>query len=238
MSSRVTSWNESSAGNTLTQRDMKRLTVIHEAKDSIGSDAERSISSNSLRRKTVPFPSFSAFQDPMPMESLLEEASTPVDPKRVFSALMREIGSTKIRQTPLHAPSVSPGAKSDVFESSATKELRATTSRELDSSASKDPRTSMSSDGRLSIRRQTNKTKEKSMSLQSVGRAFKSTIRAVTPTERLQSSNSDRTASLRAIKRIPRPSTGSSSSSQHSDRNLDPNDDNVHGIDHSQNAEG
>src|SRR5690242_9339334 len=33
--SRVTSWGTSTSGDTLTQRAMKRLTVIHEAKDSV-----------------------------------------------------------------------------------------------------------------------------------------------------------------------------------------------------------
>ena len=183
-SSRVTSWSESSAGNTLTQRDIKRLTVIHESKDSISSDAERSISSNSIRRKTVPLPTFSAFKDPMPMESLMEEACTPVDPKRVFSALMREIDATKTQNSQPGLSDASPGAKSDVFESSATKELHAMTSRELHSSASKDNRMSISSDQRPPSRRRPDTAQSTASSIQSFGRAFKSTIRAVTPTER------------------------------------------------------
>ncbi|KAL1596412.1 hypothetical protein SLS60_009058 [Paraconiothyrium brasiliense] len=141
LSSRVTSWSDSSAGNTLTQRDIKRLTVIHESKDSISSNAERSISSGSLRRKTVPLPSFTTFKDPMPMESLLEETSTPVDPKRVFSALMKEIDSTKAQSSQPAPSESSPSAESDVFESSTTKELHAMASRELHSSASREFRT-------------------------------------------------------------------------------------------------
>lgn len=81
--SRVTSWGTSASGETLTQRAIKRLTVIHEAKDSISSIADRTVSV-STKRKSLP-PTLSAFRDPMHMESLEEEASTPsVDPKRVF----------------------------------------------------------------------------------------------------------------------------------------------------------
>jgi hypothetical protein len=183
LSSRVTSWSDSSAGNTLTQRDIKRLTVIHESKDSISSDAGRSISSNSLRRKTVPIPTFTAFKDPMPMESLLEETTTPVDPKRVFSALMKEIDSTKARNTKSGLSDVSPGAESDVFESSTTKELHAMASRELHSSTSRECRTSTSSDQRPVSRCRPNTAQSKPSSVRSLGRALKSTIRTVTPTE-------------------------------------------------------
>lgn len=182
LSSRVTSWSDSSAGDTLTQRDIKRLTVIHESKDSISSDAERSLSSISLRRKTVPLPSFSAFKDPMPMESLLEETSTPVDPKRVFSALMKEMDSSKARNPQAGLSDVSPGAESDVFESSTTKELHAMTSCELHSSASREFRTSTSSDQRPVSRRRP-MTQSKASSIKSLGRALKSTIRTVTPIE-------------------------------------------------------
>ncbi|KAF2439771.1 hypothetical protein P171DRAFT_476218 [Karstenula rhodostoma CBS 690.94] len=182
-SSRVTSWSDSSAGNTLTQRDIKRLTVIHESKDSISSDAERRLSSISLRRKTAPLPSISAFQDPMPVESLLKETSTPVDPKRVFSALMKEIDSTQARNTQSGLSNVSPGAESDVFESSTTKELHAMASRELHSSASRECRTSTSSDQRPVSRRRPNTAQSKASSIRSLGRALKSTIRTVTPIE-------------------------------------------------------
>ncbi|KAL5417322.1 hypothetical protein PMIN03_001719 [Paraphaeosphaeria minitans] len=187
ISSRVTSWSDSSAANTLTQRDIKRLTVIHESKDSISSDADRSTSSISLRRKTIPLPSFSAFKDPMPMESLLEETSTPVDPKRVFSALMKEIDSTKTRITQSGLSDVSPGAESDVFESSTTKELHAMASRELHSSASRECRTSTSSDQRPVSRRHPNTAQSKAGSIRSLGRALKSTIRTVTPIKRKSS---------------------------------------------------
>lgn len=183
-SSRVTSWSDSSAGNTLTQRDIKRLTVIHESKDSISSDAGRSNSTTSLRRKAVPLPNFASFKDPMPMESLMEETCTPLDPKRVFSALMKEIDTTKARCGQANVPDSSPGAESDVFESSATKELHATTTRELDSSASKQYRTSTSSDHRPPSRCRPGTAQSKTSSIRSLGKAFKSTIRAVTPSER------------------------------------------------------
>jgi hypothetical protein len=117
--SRVTSWNTSASGETLTQRAMKRLTVIHESKDSMGSLVERS-ASTSTKRKSLHLPAFSAFNDPMHMESLAEEASTPaVDPKRVFSALKREIDATNSSVAlPIHnEPELNPGTEDDIFES-------------------------------------------------------------------------------------------------------------------------
>lgn len=186
-SSRVTSWSDSSAVNTLMQRDMKRLTVIHESKDSISSDADRSISSMSLRRKTVPLPSFSAFKDPMPMESLLEETSTPVDPKRVFSALMREMDTAKCHIPNPGSSNISPGAKSDVFESSTTKELHAMSSREIFSRSCNDCRTSTSSDQRPVSRRHPNTVQGKASSIRSLSKVFKATIRTVTPIDRKSS---------------------------------------------------
>jgi hypothetical protein len=203
-SSRVTSWSDSSAGGTLTQRDIKRLTVIHEAKDSIGSEADRQ-SLASVKRKSVPLPSFNAFKDPMHMESLIEEGSTPVDPKRVFSALMKEIDASKTSKTPAVKSNNSPGAESDVFESSATKELHSVAPRELHSSASKDFCPSSSSDKRHQARSKT--------SIKSFSKALKSTIRTVTPTERKSSVPLDRTPSVRGAVRIPRPDTATSSES-------------------------
>lgn len=183
MSSRVTSWNDSSTGNTLTQRDIKRLTVIHESKDSISSEAGRSISSTSLRRKAVPLPTFTAFKDPMPMESLMEETFTPLDPKRVFSALMKEMDATNVQKAHSGPSDVSPGAESDVFESSTTKELHAMASREHHSSSSRECRTSTSSEQRPTSRRRPDTAQSKASSIRSLGRALKSTIRTVTPIE-------------------------------------------------------
>ncbi|KAI4953311.1 hypothetical protein J4E86_006852 [Alternaria arbusti] len=114
--SRVTSWGTTTTSDTLTQRAMKRMTVIHESKDSIGSEADRAASTSASRRKSLPLPPLAAFRDPMPMEILTEESLTPVDPKRVFSALMKEIGSSKSQKSSSPAKRT-PGAESDVFES-------------------------------------------------------------------------------------------------------------------------
>ena len=127
----------------------------------------------------------------------MEEASTPVDPKRVFSALMNEIDATKTRNNESRLSDGSPGAQSDVFESSATKELHAIAAREIHSSASKDCRTSTSSDQRSVFHHRPNTGQSKASSMRSLGRAFKSTIRTVTPME-LKSSPMPETT-------IPRP---------------------------------
>lgn len=217
-SSRVTSWGDSSAGNTLTQRDIKRLTVIHEAKDSIGSEAERNMAAASPTRKSLS--ALAVFRDPMPMESLMEEASTPIDPKRVFSALMKEIDTSKGGQAGTEPEVPSPGAESDVFISSATKELCSAATRELHASITKRSEPRMSSEQRASpsLHRDSTGTHGKATgSLKSFGRALKSTIRAVTPTEHRVSPLLDRATTVRGPVRIPRPDTVSSCSSTDSE---------------------
>lgn len=184
--SRVTSWGTSASGETLTQRAIKRLTVIHEAKDSISSIADRT-ASTSTKRKLLPAPTLSAFKDPMHMESLAEEASTPpVDPKRVFSALMREIDASKSTEASNDNANRTPGAESDVFESSKTKGLHFT-SREVYSSASKDFGSTASCDQKAAVRRPASvaahSVQSKKSSIRSFGRAVRSTIRTVTPGE-------------------------------------------------------
>lgn len=119
----------------------------------------------------------------MPMESLLEETSTPIDPKRIFSALMKEIDTAKVHNSDLGPANTSPGAESDVFESSATKELHAISSRELHSSTSRECRSSISSEQRPTSRCRPNTAQSKTSSIRSLGRALKSTIRTVTPLE-------------------------------------------------------
>lgn len=181
--SRVTSWGTSASGETLTQRAIKRLTVIHEAKDSVGSISESALT----RRKSLPLPAFSAFKDPMHMESLAEEATTPpVDPKRVFSALMREIDASKAAAAPIDLSDRTPGAESDVFESSKTKELHLT-SRETRSRASRDLGITANSEQKLSAHRPASaaarSVQSKKGSIRTFGQAIKSTIRAVTPGE-------------------------------------------------------
>ncbi|KAJ8112693.1 hypothetical protein OPT61_g5001 [Boeremia exigua] len=179
--SRVTSWGTSASGETLTQRAIKRLTVIHEAKDSIGSVSDGPIST-SMNSKSLPLPAFTAFRDPMHMESLAEEASTPpVDPKRMFSALMREIDASNPTGSSDDLLNRTPGAESDVFESSKTKESHSTT-QEIRSSGSKD-----CNESRLLPYRSESTTarsiQSKKSSIRSFGQAIRSTIRTVTPSE-------------------------------------------------------
>jgi hypothetical protein len=186
--SRVTSWGTSTT-DIVDQRTMKRLTVIHESKDSIGSEADRNISM-STKRKSMPPSALAAFRDPMPMESLMEETSTPVDPKRVFSALMKEIGTSNATEVILDSADRTPGAESDVFESSKTKVL-CSNSRKLHSSASKDVCPSTEKDIRPPSRRPLSAagqgTQSKANSIRSFGRALRSTIRTVTPGEQYSS---------------------------------------------------
>ncbi|KAH7091603.1 hypothetical protein FB567DRAFT_490630 [Paraphoma chrysanthemicola] len=171
--------------DTAAQRALKRLTVIHEAKDSIGSETDPIVSSF-MKRKSLPPGALAAFREPMPMQSLLEETSDPVDPKRVFSALMKEIGASKYPAPASHQSERTPGAESDVFESSITKGLHSD-GRDLHSSTSKDFRPSIGHDQRPPSRRApsaaTESSQGKASSLRTLGRAIRSTIRTVTPGE-------------------------------------------------------
>jgi hypothetical protein len=178
--SRVTSWGTSTTSDTLTQRALKRMTVIHESKDSIGSEGDHNASASTSRRKSLPLPPLSAFRDPMPMEILTEESPTPVDPKRVFSALMKEIGSSK-QQSSSSPTQRTPGAESDVFESSTTKLF--SHPRDLHSGGNRNLRSSIVLDQRPPSRRPTTSqsAQSKTSTIRSFGRVIRSTIRTVTP---------------------------------------------------------
>lgn len=201
--SRVTSWGTTATMDTLTHRAMKRMTVIHESKDSIGSEAERA-ASVTIKRKSLPSASLAAFREPMPMESLLEESSTPVDPKRVFSALMKEIRTSSSPERVPKETDRTPGAESDVFESSKTKVLHVGVVR---SSAGKDLGSSMGTDQRPPSRRPPSaaaqSTQSKSSSIRSLGRAIRSTIRTVAPVEQRSSPCPGRRLSVCGTVRIP-----------------------------------
>ncbi|KAF2787701.1 hypothetical protein K505DRAFT_411291 [Melanomma pulvis-pyrius CBS 109.77] len=226
--SRVTSWSSSSANGTLTQRDIKRLTVIHEAKDSIGSETEYIITA-APKRKPPSIPAFAAFREPMPMESLVEEVSTPIDPKRVFSALMKEIDASKGAQVDACRLQHTSNWESDVFVSSASKDFQSSVTRELHSSASRDFQTGVSSDQRPMSRRHLESVAgpSKTSSIRSFGRALRSTIRTVTPSEQISSQIPDRTTSVRGAVRIPRPDTAASSSTTNSEVRGDDDADNT-----------
>ncbi|EUC43342.1 hypothetical protein COCMIDRAFT_101104 [Bipolaris oryzae ATCC 44560] len=179
-SSRVTSWGTTSTGDTPMQRTIKRMTVIHESKDSVGSEVERA-NSSIASRKSLPLPPLSSFREPMPMETLTEENSTHIDPKRVFSALMREIGSTKSsHESSIPTRQIS-GAESDALELNTAKHQSQT--RNLHSSGSCSVRPTIDIDGRPQSRRSTlaHSVRSKTSTLKSLGRAIRSTIRAVTP---------------------------------------------------------
>ncbi|EOA84588.1 uncharacterized protein SETTUDRAFT_92003 [Exserohilum turcica Et28A] len=178
--SRMTSWGTTTTTDTLAQRAIKRMTVIHESKDSIGSEADQITSVTATRRKSLPLPPLSSFRDPMPMQSLEEENSTPIDPKRVFSALMKEIGTTRSSEESASPTKRTPGAESDVFESRKTK-LQSQT-RDLHSSGSH-IRSSIELDFRPPSRRPptAQSAQSKTSTIRSLGRAIRSTIRTVTP---------------------------------------------------------
>ncbi|KAF2787700.1 MFS general substrate transporter [Melanomma pulvis-pyrius CBS 109.77] len=214
---------ESQAG-----RDIKRLTVIHEAKDSIGSETEYIITA-APKRKPPSIPAFAAFREPMPMESLVEEVSTPIDPKRVFSALMKEIDASKGAQVDACRLQHTSNWESDVFVSSASKDFQSSVTRELHSSASRDFQTGVSSDQRPMSRRHLESVAgpSKTSSIRSFGRALRSTIRTVTPSEQISSQIPDRTTSVRGAVRIPRPDTAASSSTTNSEVRGDDDADNT-----------
>jgi hypothetical protein len=213
--SRVTSWGTSSTGDTLTQRAMKRLTVIHEAKDSIGSEAERG-AFMLTKRKSLPPGTLAAFRDPMPMESLLEESFTPVDPKCVFSALMKEMGTTKSSQDDSPKAERTPGAESDVFESSTTKSLYSA-NKEVQSSASRDIFPGTNTEQRPPSRRPPSaaaqSTQSKTSSIRTLGRAIRSTIRTVTPGEHASSPCPEKSVNVHSAMQMPEDEN--SLSSQH-----------------------
>ncbi|KAF2703846.1 MFS general substrate transporter [Pleomassaria siparia CBS 279.74] len=206
-------------------RDIKRLTVIHEAKDSIGSEADH-IALTSPKRKSTSTSGFAAFREPMPMESLVEEASTPVDPKRVFSALMREIDASKTVQTNASSLEITQENETDVFVSSARTDFQSLAMRELHSSASRDLRVNVNSDPRPPSRRRLEggAAPSKPSSIRSFGRALRSTIRTVTPSEA-----PDRTTSVRGVVRIPRPDTAASFSTTNSEHKENENEDDTTG---------
>lgn len=110
--SRVTSWTNSSAGNTVTTRDTKRLFVIHEANPSITSTASAALASSNYQ--SPPAPGLMAFRNPMSVEGVAEEAPATVDPQRVFSALMKEINGVN----PEIEDDTDEGTEIDVFVSS------------------------------------------------------------------------------------------------------------------------
>ncbi|KAF2134934.1 MFS general substrate transporter [Dothidotthia symphoricarpi CBS 119687] len=198
------------------------LEVIHESKDSIGSEGER-VATASLKRKSLPFPSLTAFRDPMALESLTEEASTPsINPKRVFSALMKEINSSKSTQAQANFAERTPGADSDIFESSKTKELHCT-GREIHSSASRDFRPSVSSEQRPPSRRPASaaaqSVQSKASSIKSLGRAIRSTIRTVTPTQHRATPCPDHNASVRDEDESP-DSTATFESGSHDNQDM------------------
>lgn len=204
--SRVTSWGTTSTQDTLAQRAIKRLTIIHESKDSIGSEADQA-ASLLTKRKSLPPGTLTAFRDPMPMESLLEETSTPIDPKRVFSALMKEIQISKSTEDASRPPAHTPSAESDVFESSKTKILHSA-GRDLHSSASRDFRTDVGNEQRPPSRRAPSaaaqSTQGKASSIRTLGRAIRSTIRTVTPGEQRSSPCPVQHTSVSGTMRIPR----------------------------------
>jgi hypothetical protein len=191
--------------DTLAQRATKRLTIIHESKDSIGSEADR-VASLATKRKSLPTGTLSSFCEPMPMESLMEESSTPVDPKRVFSALMREIEISKAMEPASDLFERTPGAESDVFESSRTKVLHAD-NRDLQTLANRDIRSSTSHEERQpparALSAAAQNTQGKANSIRTLGRVIRSTIRNVSPAEPRSSPCPEQPLSVRGAVRIP-----------------------------------
>ncbi|KAF2464295.1 uncharacterized protein BDR25DRAFT_296929 [Lindgomyces ingoldianus] len=228
--SRVTSWSNSSASNTLTQREIKRLTVIHEAKDSIGSEADRNPIPPSPTRKPPSIPAFAAFREPMPMESVIEEVSTPVDPKRVFSALMKEIDASKATSAQAaHLAQIS-DQDGDVFAVNSGRDIPSSASREVHSSASRDFPSSTSKDPYRPLagtRPESVATQSKASSIKSFGRALRSTIRTVSPSEHTSSPIPARPSSVRGHVRHPHLDTDESSTNTGSDMQRYGGEDNV-----------
>ncbi|KAF2743273.1 hypothetical protein M011DRAFT_222797 [Sporormia fimetaria CBS 119925] len=188
--SRVTSWSNSSVGDTLTQRALKRLTVIHEAKDSISSDPGHLIVPKPEEQQPPPAPGLAAFREPMPADYLLTDNNLTVDPKRVFSALMREIDGAKGVHNQGSSAARPGSVGHDVFASSPL------ANSTLDAHGAVDPVNNMNSAGGTSgspvVLTDKNPgsvpaaSKAASLgrrSFRSWGRVLKATIRNVTPSE-------------------------------------------------------
>lgn len=217
--SRVTSWGTSASGETLTQRAIKRLTVIHEAKDSIGSMTDRPLSA-STKRRSLPLPTFSAFQNPMHIGSLVEEVSTPpIDPKRMFSALMREIDASKAVED-LADKERTPGAESNVFESGKIKVLHVG-QKGYRSSVMKGTKLLHGNEQKSAPCRPASvaarSVQSKKSSIKSFGHAIRSTIRTVTPGEHRSSPCPDERGAAHSGSNTPS-SSASSGSRNNSDR--------------------
>jgi hypothetical protein len=177
--SRVTSWDTTSTGDTLTQRALKRLTVIHEAKDSIGSEVDHLVSLSADKASLLPA-TFTAFRESMSVESGVDTSTPPINPKRIFSALMREIDAAKSARSQAPVVASALAGDDDLFRSSERKGI-------LDPRSSKDPSLTVSSEMYpLSSRPAStagNRAPGKKSSIRSFGRAIRSTIRHVTPGE-------------------------------------------------------
>ncbi|KAH6644271.1 hypothetical protein C7974DRAFT_300438 [Boeremia exigua] len=210
-----------SGSQTLTQRAIKRLTVIHESKDSMGSITDR-LASTSTNRKSLGLPAFTAFEDPMPMQSLAEEASTPpVDPKRVFSALMREIDASKSAGAPIDLSDRTSGAESDVFESSRTKELHSTTEQThptVSECCEQEIGHERASSGHRRGNAAASRGPSKKSSIKSFGQAIRSTIRTVTPGEQRPARRLDGMSNTQP--HADTPSSGASSRSPNDQEDL------------------
>ncbi|KAF2279647.1 uncharacterized protein EI97DRAFT_182897 [Westerdykella ornata] len=218
--SRITSWGNSSIAETITQRTAKRLTVIHEAKDSVGSQTGVNSAQGIPRREPQPPPALAAFRDPMPMLSMMADGDMAVDPKRVFSALMKEIDSTKtvqtdhctVQETPDQINRKSFVGASQVPLLGSREEARTNRSGRIGSSASIRLQRLDSSQRQNMISMQGKRGSLGSTSFKSLGRALVASIRPVTPSEPLTPSSpaSDCAQSVPGSLRIPRSNSGGS----------------------------
>lgn len=175
-SSRGTSWGTSSTGETLTQRALKRLTVIHEAKDSIGSDNDRLTFIDPSKPSP---PALAAFRDPMPLGHLIEDNLSPVDPKRVFSALMKEIDATDHMQVTSSGANRTPDAEPDIFSSGSTNEVHFSVLEGIEQNTDREIKLPLQRSGSVSAQ----SARSKASTVNSIGKAIRMTIRTVTPAE-------------------------------------------------------
>ena len=223
--SRVTSWGTSSAGGTLTQRDIKRLTVIHEAKDSIGSETER------LAGAALPHYHTDPFQQ---QTHILKDAiSLPTSPGQDLSDDITD--TTQYTRHPQASSSQMHVAEGEgnVFTSNIPKEPHHPAfSKERLPRSSADGRSSINNDrGSPSKDLPANPLdRRRSSSMRSFGRTFRSTIRAVTSSEQPCSHSPERTTSVRGVVRIPRPDTAASSIASDSESRGNEDDSNGLGM--------
>ncbi|KAF2107683.1 hypothetical protein BDV96DRAFT_293542 [Lophiotrema nucula] len=205
--SRSSSWASSTVRGRLKDRIKNRLSTVPENKNSISSLAGQPIVISRSIREPAPTSPLASFQDPM-HDSLLD-VSVGVDPKRVFSALQREIAASGA--APRQYTTFEPASEidSDVFGATTQKVSCNLVVQDVTPVSSTASHHGGSGDHeRLISHRRTESVGGQSTaaSKTSTRQTVRGTIRSVKG-ESAPDSVPDRASSVRGAVRIPRPDT-------------------------------